>query len=210
MLKYKQLFVYALQWGYIMMNLPGTKEYKPYMAWVMKRRADGLLAKPLRTLSLVLARLTMISMCQPKSSFGSMNSPRNLSGLDFSGLMVSSLTLNEIASGPSLELMVPFWWNTMHLALPCCSRHFEDHSIILLMASCSSSKRNFLNGPFSLGTCANIAVSSANSEPLMELGIPSKESLLKIINSNGLSTPPCGTPEVVEHSFDKCPSTDAL
>ena len=34
----------ALQWGYIMMNLPGTKEYKPYMAWVMKRRANGLLA----------------------------------------------------------------------------------------------------------------------------------------------------------------------
>ena len=33
----------ALQWGYIMMNLPGTKEYKPYMAWVTKRRAGGLL-----------------------------------------------------------------------------------------------------------------------------------------------------------------------
>jgi len=34
----------ALQWGYIMMNLPGMKEYKPYMAWVTKRRADGSLA----------------------------------------------------------------------------------------------------------------------------------------------------------------------
>ena len=33
----------ALQWGYIMMNLPGTKEYKPYMVWVTKRRAGGLL-----------------------------------------------------------------------------------------------------------------------------------------------------------------------
>ena len=34
----------ALQWGYIMLNLPGSKEYKPHMAWISKRRKDGSLA----------------------------------------------------------------------------------------------------------------------------------------------------------------------
>ena len=33
----------VLQWGYIMLNLPGSKEYKPHMAWISKRRKDGSL-----------------------------------------------------------------------------------------------------------------------------------------------------------------------
>ena len=34
----------ALQWGYIMLNLPGSSEYKPHIAWISKRRKDGSLA----------------------------------------------------------------------------------------------------------------------------------------------------------------------
>ena len=33
----------ALQWDYILLTLPGTREYKPDLAWISKRRADGLL-----------------------------------------------------------------------------------------------------------------------------------------------------------------------
>jgi hypothetical protein len=34
----------AFQWGYILLNLPGTREYKPSMAWASKRRTDNSLA----------------------------------------------------------------------------------------------------------------------------------------------------------------------
>jgi hypothetical protein len=34
----------AFQWGYILLNLPGTREYNPSMAWASKRRTDNSLA----------------------------------------------------------------------------------------------------------------------------------------------------------------------
>ncbi len=34
----------AFQWHSILLNLPGTKGYKPLLAWISKRRKDGSLA----------------------------------------------------------------------------------------------------------------------------------------------------------------------
>ena len=34
----------AFQWDLLMLNLPGTCEYKPGLAWITKRRADNSLA----------------------------------------------------------------------------------------------------------------------------------------------------------------------
>ena len=33
-----------LQWNGIMLNLPGTRQYNPSIAWLSKRRTDGSLA----------------------------------------------------------------------------------------------------------------------------------------------------------------------
>jgi len=39
----------AFRWSRIMLNLPGTEGYKPSLAWITKRRADGSLASDLVT-----------------------------------------------------------------------------------------------------------------------------------------------------------------
>ena len=33
----------AFQYNYVMLNLPGLEGYKPSVAWISKRRSDGLL-----------------------------------------------------------------------------------------------------------------------------------------------------------------------
>jgi hypothetical protein len=37
----------ACQWSHLLLNLPGTENYKPFLAWVSKRRKDGSLASDL-------------------------------------------------------------------------------------------------------------------------------------------------------------------
>ena len=39
----------AFRWSRVMLNLPGSEGYKPSLAWITKRRPDGLLASNIVT-----------------------------------------------------------------------------------------------------------------------------------------------------------------